>query len=221
MAIAFDNASGPFTDGTPSLIFPILVSGSNRFLEVVATANSGFTTTSVTFNGAPLTLIAAVNDSAGPEHSAWYMVAPDVGTFDVEITASGSVTAGGAASYTGVDQTTPINASTTGAEQTTATLSAAITTTVDNSWIVATARAGSGQSLTGVGSVQVRTQPEVTFFGGGSIWDSGTVITPAGASSADVTCTSQFFGPYIAIALSPAASGGIGFSTSNLVVSSM
>lgn len=88
---------------------------SNDYLTVCVWAQtSGLSTTGVTFNGVALTLLAAATQTA--EFSIWGLVAPASGSHNVVVTFSGAAAFAGsayAASWTGVNQTTPVNTTAT------------------------------------------------------------------------------------------------------------
>lgn len=85
---------------------------TNRLLIVAVELNDagGTTVSSITYNGTPMTFVASRQHASGkPRVEVYQLVAPPTGTHDVVVTLSGidKVTIG-AISYTGVDQTTPI-----------------------------------------------------------------------------------------------------------------
>ena len=110
MAIAFDAAS-TFSPAvaSSSQTFSHTASGADRIL-VVATGVTGTTNavSGVTYNTVALTKLNHSEDAGDARVELWYLVAPDTGTHDVVVTmAASSRVCGGAASYTGVDQTVP------------------------------------------------------------------------------------------------------------------
>lgn len=72
----------------------------------------GISVTSMTFNGSPLSLVAAVQPGGDVRGEMWKMVAPDVGTYDLVINVSSAqvINAAGVI-LTGVNQSSPIAAS--------------------------------------------------------------------------------------------------------------
>jgi hypothetical protein len=86
------------------------VSGTDRLLVVaISQGNANSPIASLTYGGTPLTLLGT--ESAGPPRiEMWYLLAPPVGTADVEVTFSGTPSDGaviGVMSLTNVNQTTP------------------------------------------------------------------------------------------------------------------
>lgn len=146
MAIAFDaSATGIATD-VSSLTFSMTVaSGSDRALLVsFGYYNRSRSATGVTFNGDALTKLRRYdNGSAAATSEIWYLAAPDVGTYNVVITldaatGSGVEFVGTALSFTGVDQTTPLEADNGGTVVTGAHTahSGSVTTVTANAWVV-------------------------------------------------------------------------------------
>lgn len=94
-------------------------SGNDRLLIVHAVQwNSGVgTVSSVTYNGVALTQIsgAAITFSTNFRSEGWYLIAPDVGTFNVVVTWSASQTmvSATALNYTGVHQSNPFGTAAT------------------------------------------------------------------------------------------------------------
>lgn len=205
MAIALDSVTTVQTSGSSSLTFSHTCTGSNLILFVISTANGSQTTTGVTYNGVALTKIGERTDSNGPTQYLWYLINPSTGANNVVITNSGSATAGSAASYTGVAQSSPIDANTTTAETNTTSFATSITTVADNCWIICTSRTGSGLTLTAGANTAVRSQPEQIFFGGAAFWDSNSAQTPPGSKTVTVTCSNQFFGGAVIASFKPAS----------------
>jgi hypothetical protein len=87
-----------------------VANGTNRILIVGISLIGVNPIASVTYGGVPLTLIGAVNRGTTNRTEMWSLLAPPVGTANVVVTMSvaGRV-AGGSTSFTGVDQTTPLN----------------------------------------------------------------------------------------------------------------
>ncbi|MFQ5510043.1 MAG: hypothetical protein ACE5FN_12030, partial [Leptospirillia bacterium] len=117
MAIAFDAATGIADKEANSLTWAHTCAGTDRILLVFAGANDaggpGTPVSSVTYGGAALSLLWAVEDAGnGARTEVWYQVNPAAGTTDVVVTWAGNpkFLAAGSQSFTGVDQTTPIDA---------------------------------------------------------------------------------------------------------------
>src|SRR5437773_247767 len=87
--------------------------GTNRILIVgVSIVDGGATVTGVTYSGQALTLIGGQTAGASTDRiEMWRLLAPPVGTASIVVTLSAAKRiVGGAVSYTGVDQTTPLGA---------------------------------------------------------------------------------------------------------------
>ena len=137
-------------------------SGTNRLLVVCVHFGASTTNevTSITYAGTNLTKAvakAATNPPRNVKSEIWYLVAPSTGTNDVVIAISGSTNAKGATiiNLTGVHQTSPLDATSAGAEGSSTTPSTDITTVNVQSMIIdcaecednaVTGTAGSGQT---------------------------------------------------------------------------
>lgn len=112
--IAFDASSSANTgavDQTSLTWSHTVGAGSNRILVVgVSIRNSaGQTVSSVTYAGVGLTFIGAQSNGTNSRIEMWRLLAPATGTNSIVVTMSaGAHFVGGAASFTGVDQTTPL-----------------------------------------------------------------------------------------------------------------
>jgi len=95
---------------------------------------------SATYNGVSLTS-STTRTGASASVQFWYLVAPATGANTVSVTfcSSGSLGAGGAgvSTFTGVDQSTPIDATTSSTFLNTANPSITLGTVADNSWVTA------------------------------------------------------------------------------------
>src|SRR3990167_114942 len=118
-------------------------SGTNRLLVVCVHFGASTTNevTSITYAGTNLTKAvakAATNPPRNVKSEIWYLVAPSTGTNDVVIAISGSTNAKGATiiNLTGVHQTSPLDATSAGAEGSSTTPSTDITTVNVQSMII-------------------------------------------------------------------------------------
>jgi hypothetical protein len=136
MPIAFDNSAISSVIST-SLTYSHTVSGSDRLLLVGVVFNtSADDIASVTYNGVALTKINEVYQGGFGAVQLWYLTAPDMGTNDIVITANNTYfIIGMSGSYTGVDQSNPIDTSDTSELTSTTVHDASITTTLDNCWV--------------------------------------------------------------------------------------
>lgn len=144
MAVAFDAFSTPasFSSYVDSLTWAHTCSGSDRVLIVGIVGLSDVPpphdVVSVTYNGVAMTKIGE-QDNAGVHTELWRLVAPATGANNVVITLDGSFDTswliGMAKSFTGVDQTTPIDVH-GGAVDTVNAVSRSLTTTGANEMLI-------------------------------------------------------------------------------------
>jgi hypothetical protein len=187
--IAFDNVTTTSTgSGTTLTLTHTVGSAADRILFVgVRTCCSTGLTPTVTYDGATTTLVDSV-DSLNPNNGGtaylYYPVDPSSGTHDVVVSLSSSQSNINAIaiSYTGVDQTSPIDREGTQAAQmnTNQAYTQSVTTTPPGDWVLLTGVCdGSNVSPTPAsGSIQ-----RGTFANVGSLVDSGGPINPAGSAS--------------------------------------
>lgn len=196
MAIAFDAATGPnYSASGTTNTFAHTCTGSDRILFVVAAHHNtvpASSVTGITYAGVAMTLLRTYQ-SSNAKFDLYYLVAPATGSNNVVITMDISdASIGIAASYTGVDQTSPIDVSGDGGPTTTTSYSQSLTTTVDNCWSIMVGGAYSGLALTAGANTVVRKQPEISLTGT-FIADTGSAQSPAGTDTIAVTSSSQSF----------------------------
>lgn len=202
--IALDATSygnnGPGFD-TTTATWSHTCSGDNRILMVFVYGHTEDVTTGVTYNGDALTLINKVMDNYRWLY-LYYLVAPDTGTHNIVVTNStGSGILGMAASYTDVNQTSPIDNSAIGDNATGASLTTNITTTADNAWLVGGGTAAYGGIAAGANTTLRRTNGVNT---GSALFDSNGAKTPAGSYSLIITASGGNLGNSMVMAsLSP------------------
>jgi len=110
MAVAFDAATDGGASGTTTKTFSHTCTGASRILIVYAQITGSCS--GVTYNAVAMTKIGSevLDGTYGWYASFWYLVAPATGANDVVITGPGASTVDGiCASYTGVDQVTPVD----------------------------------------------------------------------------------------------------------------
>jgi hypothetical protein len=226
-AIAHDADSNSGTPGNVSTFtWSHTCTGSNLVLVVAVFlqySNVGDTTvTGVTYNGVSLTAQQTIDNSTGLVYG-WigYLKGPATGSNTVSVTlsralgAAGAVAAG-ATSYTGVSQTSPIDASgfaVSGLESNGATYSQNITTVNANAWIV-DALGGSTSAAAGSDS-PVSPQTQRNFFGATSVVlgtsDHGPIATPASTSDGwNIVNFSSAYYALLGFSLNPAGGGTSG-----------
>ena len=194
MAIAFDNTTqaDTNTDSYP-LSFSHTVTGSDPILFVYLYWNTSRTVSSVTYNGVSMTAVSTANDNGGGEFSnVYYLAGPATGSNTVAITMSGSCSIEAvAASYTGADQSTPIDASRYEAAnlETGTSYSEALTTVADNCWVVWGTREYAGRTVSAGANTAFREKVNVIY---GAIWaDSNAAVTPAGSRTLNLSATAS------------------------------
>lgn len=139
MAIAFDSAASSGVYST-STTYSHTTSGSDRLLILGVTIGTGVSISGTpTYAGVSMTQIGTMQSGAGTVFDKtyfYYLIAPATGANDVVVNASSTAYIYPCtASYTGVDQTNPINVS---GQNTTSgtTITQSVTTTADNAWLV-------------------------------------------------------------------------------------
>lgn len=206
MLIALDATTNGGSTGATTMIYPHTCSGGNRIL-LVAVANfqnagSSDTVTAVYYNGKPLTLISPrvqIPGYGGYWESLWYLINPPVGTYNVEIDLSSNVLIvySASASYTGVDQTNPIDFSNynlgSDTQQTTG-----LTVSSASNWIFTMSAITDG-IISGGTNVTLRQEPASNFI----IGDSNGPV-PQGFNQAQTTFNGEYSGNIIAVVLKAA-----------------
>jgi len=148
-AIAYDNSTS--STGTTSLSWSHnVIGGSDRIVLVgISWRNSGPSeadVSAVSYNGTSIISNLAIKrtrfgDPPGSKSSAiYYMVNPPTGNSTVLVSFDTGIyrCVGGAISLTGVDQTSPIDATNSAVADSGSPASVTVTTTVDNAWVIDT-----------------------------------------------------------------------------------
>ena len=153
-SVGFDAGSVKTSSNQSTISFQHTTgTGTNRLLIVGVSIKEAKTVSSVTYNGLALTKAGAVSNSGNARAEIWYQVAPPSGTSNVVVKISGnSDIVIGAATFTGVNQTTPLG---TFASQTGSTSTASVVAvSAPGEWVfdsvavrdVAFINAGAGQA---------------------------------------------------------------------------
>lgn len=184
MAIAFDSA-----DTTPNLVNPgtsltysfTVGTGDDRLLIVHVWHSVMGDISGVTYNSVSMTKLAEQADGGGSNYlDVWYLVAPATGANDVVVSKDTSgVMVSTCASYSGVDQTTPIPTSASDNSTATTAFSADITTTETNSWVYCSLRDNVGANLTEDAPEVERVANEGNGYGQHVLDSNGTVSVGA------------------------------------------
>jgi len=173
--IAFD-ASSSKTANTATFSWTHPISGNQCILLVgISIADTTLKVNSVTYNGAPLSLISFASNAGNARVEIWYRVAPTLGSNAISVTLSGATfnAVAGAFSFTGVDQTNPFDGVPGyifDARNNPASVS--ITTVTNNAWVIDTLAANFSATV-GAGQTQQ--------------WNTNNVITGAGSIKGPIT----------------------------------
>lgn len=198
MAIAFDaattSANNVWNFGTGSYSWSHTCTGSNLilFVGVEIFSASALSVSGITYNGVALTKvdrIVAALEGNRQDCELWYLVNPATGSNTIAVSLSGTAdfTTAQAASYTGVNQSNPIDTSNTNQNTSASTtFSNTATTTADNCWLVSTVfpRGGLPSASTGTIRRASNTGSLCCFF------DSNSVTSPPGSDSLNYTSAS-------------------------------
>jgi len=169
--IAYDSAgAGNNGDGTSSITWTHVVgSGSNRFMVIgISVRTVTVFVSSVAVDGQSATFLRSDVRGTEVKGEIWYLINPNMGTKTVNVTLSGvSKASGGSVSYTGVEQTSPIdNHGSVSYGGTTASIS--LTTTTNNDWIFSNLAICGTATISAHGSGQVHRYYQVGTGGAGS-----------------------------------------------------
>lgn len=178
----------------------VLIVGIQNFSSTLRTVNA------LTYNGVGMTLLKAANTGSFDAGELWYLVNPTTGANTVSCTLSGSasgISAGGM-SFTGVDQTTPMDV-VGGASQagSGASISGSITTVTDLAWVFGTVTYDDPTHTLTCGNTQDWNSTASSHIGAGS--HTGPK-TPAGSQSLTWTSSANVGTPWVMVlgALRPA-----------------
>lgn len=202
MALAFDAASGIGTANDTSVTLAHTTTGTNRYLVVFVSSDSD-NVTGVTYNSVAMTQAAKKTSTAtarmlycyvlhNPASGANNIVASASGTSDFRITG---------ASYTGAQQTTPVDASATDEQTSVADDNdvLSITTVADNCWLIATHEG----NLANPNSLINATARNGTGFADTQIVDSNAAKTPPGAFTIGWHYAAADTHPMVGISIAP------------------
>jgi len=175
MAIARDNTAKYEPSTATAISFSYTCSGSNRLLITISYAYNAMTT-APTYNGVSMTQIGGNLSGAalGLTVNMWYLVAPATGSNTFAMSGgTGNEHGVMLISYTGVNQSSPINTSLSTTKTGGTPFNCSVTTTTNNCW---------GVLLGAVNGISASTnctlQQSRQYV---SIFDNNGVITPAGS----------------------------------------
>jgi len=193
MAIAYDAVSEGNRDASAGVNtdFSHSCTGSDRFLVVhVATykSGSGDIVTGVTYNGVSMTLLNQETAQTEVETYMFYLANPASGSNTVSIKhPSNNYIWGIAGSYTGVDQTTPIDSSASGTTSGSTSITSTTTVVASNCWLIGGFENTNNMTTAGAGTTRrLLTSHSLPWTSYGD--SNGTVGT--GAQSLIMNCAS-------------------------------
>jgi hypothetical protein len=213
MAIAFDSATAYTYNSGRTVTQNHTTSGSDRIAFVhVTVGNLAATVSSATYGGNAMTEVGSAIDnvSGGVRTYLYYYLNPPTSSTTISVSSTGGNPGIviSTVSYTGVDQTTPIdNSNAVAVNSNLTTFTGTLTVNTADSWLIYTFRTGNGFAMTASGGSVVRNQPENVALGAGCIIDSNSALA-TGSRSVSATCSSQFCGGTVIASIKPAAGGG-------------
>ena len=179
--IAFDTTSNSTPQlATTSYSWSHTCNGSDRVLIVgLSMFGAGNTATAVTYNSVNMTKVVRHEHSPAFVAEQWRLIAPDTGANTIAVTlTSSSDSFGGATSWTGVDQTTPVEASAGNGGGLNTTVTVSVTTITANAWVVDSGSSNLVSATFTVGAGQTERWNALSgIWAGGST--EGPVVTPA------------------------------------------
>jgi hypothetical protein len=173
--------------------------------------------TGVTYNSVALTKAREdIRDGVSWEvgSGVWYLKAPATGANTVQVSFTGNteMAAASATTLSGVDQTTPLDAS-NGATGLSAAPSVNVTTVADNAWVIDSVTMDNEPPFSAVGAGQVsRENRDCSTVNGGAACGSSTEgpKTPAGSVTMSWTAGSSNDWAIAAASFAPSGGGGGG-----------
>lgn len=194
MAIALDASSKKSQDASTTATWSHTCTGSNLILLVGVEVGAGNTITGVTYNGVSMSQVnlLALGGSTFGNVYVFKLVGPSTGANNIVVTASASTFIYCAAtSFTGVDQTTPIDVNTT-TSATATSITGTVTTTKDNDWLFGFVSKGDtlpdNPTLTAGTNTTIR---QTDAFGWYASCDTNAAQTPAGSHSLTVSSSAS------------------------------
>ncbi|MBV6523040.1 MAG: hypothetical protein MNPFHGCM_03207 [Gemmatimonadaceae bacterium] len=213
-AIAVDRSSssstGLFSLRTLSWSHTIGTTGTNRILivSVGIRANNTQTVASVKWGTAPMTRVGAVTQGKNVRAELWYLVNPPTGTRTIAVALAGGKSgamAGGAVSFTGVHQTTPLGTAVTKAQSASTAASLTVSSGAGQVVIDVAAKQNSAETVTaGTGQTRHWVGQSGSLLGVDNVVASGS--SKAGATTMTMSWTASAARPWalVAVPLKPA-----------------
>lgn len=203
MALAFGAISAVDTTQTPT---SVAVSGSDTigFVDVAGDIAAD-NISAVTWNGAPMTKIAAVQTSAGERWlSSWYIVNP-ASSATISFT-GGSFWRSYSSYYTGAKQTGQVDSFNTGNSTASTAISVATTVVASNCWIRMFQKDGTGGATYSASGVLASMRAN-TDAGGLAIADSNATVG-TGSQTGTLTAAGTSVHGAIIMSIAPAVAAG-------------
>lgn len=215
-AIAIDATSQGYANAT-SLTFAHTNTGSNLILMVqLWTFPSGDSVSGITYNSVALTKKGTQAADAGGYTNQWSLVAPATGANNIVVSMTSSQMFVTAASYTGVDQTTPHpDATLAGSAAGTSFAISTTNITVDQSWIIMAGRSPSRVPTASAGAFLRKTNTTSGDAGWTVDSDGGR---STGANTLDYTYSPSATTYYVITNIAPAASAPAISPNQNIVL---
>lgn len=219
MAIAFDNATMGTTIGTAASSFTLshtVNSNANDIvlIAIVSNASGGSDlVTGATYNGVAGTFATRIFEpnqgSSGRYLDLYYVMGAATGAQNAVANASGAtIFQMAVASYTGVNQTTPINNSGTADPQGVTAYSVSTTPSISNCWGVMFTWANINPGATISAGTNISTLRDYSSTSGMqnvAVGDSNGTITSGTAYTMHMTISTGAYGNIIGISLAPAS----------------
>lgn len=213
MAIAFDSKSSVNAATSTSLTYAFNnVAGDCVVVFCHDTSGASSTVTGVTYGGVAMTQVGSAYRGAGGGRwiTAWILAAPATGSNNVVVSSSSSQNLRSSAySYSGVDQSTPLDANNTAESGTGTTWSNTLTTVADNAWMIVFGKDETGNktySLSSSGIMRLAVDA-----GGHWVADSNGAISPAGPTTLNGTNANSNTKHQIALSIKPAGGAAPAF----------
>ena len=178
---------------------------TNGYLVVQTLKQSSQTVTGVTYNSVAMTQLTTIQGNTAAETLyLWGLAAPTTGTNDIVVSVSGAGTlVVDVALYSGAQQTTAVEATSTNSGIDATSASVTVTTITDNDWLVGYFRSNSGSGAFTAGANTVVRGDAAN--GTRQMVDTGADQTPAGSKSLNVTMALAANWSAMAFALKPTA----------------
>lgn len=207
MAIAFDSANKTAfasTDGSNQRTLSHTCTGTDLGLIVFIRNNANSDTlTGVTYNGVSMNQALKFHETGG--NSAYVYIytltGPTTGTNNIVASFSGAETVTiFSHSYTGVSQTSMVDATSSGSA-TASSLTLSTTTVADNCWVATQFRAYAANETASTGFTTRNTKVD-----GGISGDNNAAKTPPGAVTERITCSNGYVAA-VGISIAPSVAG--------------